>query len=220
MVRFLHTADFHLGSQLSVEPPDGTVKDDVLRNANYIAVERLITIAINEAVDFVVVAGDLYDNDARSVRANSFIADQFERLNEVDIPVYVIYGNHDPVGSATRYIDLPPNVHEFDHREAEEALYPDSDAPEARIWGQSYRNRHEERLMYSGFTPVDDSVPIPSACYIRDSTRTADGTCQCHGVSWRTRRTSTTGLSGIFILHVPTRAGSRSATQEFHKGVT
>ena len=159
MVRFLHMADLHLGSQLSAEPPDGTVKDDVLKNANYIAVERLISVAIDEAVDFVIVAGDLYDNDARSVQANSFLAEQFERLDDADIHAYVIYGNHDPVGSATRYIDLPPNVHEFDHREAEEKLHPDSDAPEARIWGQSYRNRHEERLMYNGFTPADASIP-------------------------------------------------------------
>jgi DNA repair exonuclease SbcCD nuclease subunit len=159
MVQFLHIADLHLGSQLSTELPDESAGSDIFADANYVAVERLVDVAIDEAVDFVVVAGDLYDDDARSVRANSFLADQFERLAEVDVPVYVVYGNHDPVGTATRYVELPENVHEFDHDSAEEVLYPNPDTPEARIWGQSYRDRHESRKMYRGFTPADDRVP-------------------------------------------------------------
>lgn len=159
MVRFLHMADLHLGSQLSTEFPDGTTGAEILETANYVAVERLIDVATEEDVDFVIIAGDLYDDNARSVQANSFLAEQFGRLAEVDIPVYLVYGNHDPVGNATKYVDLPENVHEFDHESAEEVLYPDAAVPEARIWGQSYRDRHETRLMYQGFNPSDDSVP-------------------------------------------------------------
>ena len=158
-VRFLHLADLHLGSQLKTQHYQSRESDNALDSAVYTAVERLFDIGLKEEVDFVVIAGDLYDEDARSVRANSFLKEQFERLAEVDIPVYVTYGNHDPVGSATRYVDLPDNVHEFDHEEPEEFLYPDSDSPEARIWGQSYRDRHESRSMYRRFTPSDDQIP-------------------------------------------------------------
>jgi DNA repair exonuclease SbcCD nuclease subunit len=135
------------------------VGDDILKTANRRAVERLIDVAIDEGVDFIVVAGDLYDSDARSVRANTFLAEQFERLDDVGAPVYLIYGNHDPVGRATTYVDLPQNVHEFDDEEAEEVAFPNESAPEAYIWGQSYTTRHESRSMYSRFTPADDSVP-------------------------------------------------------------
>ena len=159
MVRFLHIADLHLGSQLSDSVSDGTEEDDVLRTANRRAVKRLIDVAIEEAVDFLVIAGDLYDSDARSVTANTFLAEQFERLDEVGVPVYLIYGNHDPVGRATTYVELPENVHEFDDEEAEEVAFPDESAPEAYLWGQSYTDRHESRSMYSRFTPTDDSVP-------------------------------------------------------------
>lgn len=158
-VRFLHTADLHLGSQLKTQHRQATGSITTLESAIYTAVERLFDTAIEENVDFVVIAGDLYDEDSRSVKANTFLKEQFDRLADRNIPAYVTYGNHDPVGSATNYVDLPDNVHEFDHEEPEEFLYPDEDAPEARIWGQSYRDRHESRSMYRRFTPADDRVP-------------------------------------------------------------
>lgn len=158
-VRFLHVADLHLGSQLKTNHRDSRESLEVLDDAVYTAVERLFDVALAEAVDFVVVAGDLYDEDARSVRANAFLEAQFERLADDGIPAYVAYGNHDPVGSATTYVDLPENVHEFDHEAPEEFCYPTPEAPEARIWGQSYRDRHESRSMYRRFTPSDDRVP-------------------------------------------------------------
>ncbi|WP_247731000.1 metallophosphoesterase family protein [Halovivax limisalsi] len=158
-VRFLHAADLHLGSQLNAQHRGSTETIEALDSAVYTAVERLFETAIEADVDFVVIAGDLYDEDSRSVRANTFLQAQFERLAERDIPAYVSYGNHDPVGSATDYVDLPETVHEFDHEEPEECYYPDADAPEARIWGQSYRDRHESRSMYRRFTPADDRIP-------------------------------------------------------------
>ena len=158
-VNFLHTADLHLGSQLKTQHQRSSQSSDALDSAVYTAVKRLFDVALEEDVDFVIVAGDLYDEDSRSVKANAFLNDQFERLAAENIPAYVSYGNHDPVGSATTYVDLPDNVHEFDHEEPEEFLYPDSDAPEARIWGQSYRDRHESRSMYRRFTPKDSQIP-------------------------------------------------------------
>lgn len=47
------------------------------------------------------------------MRANQFTAEQFRRLDHVDIPEYLIYGNHDPVDASNEYVDLPENVHEF-----------------------------------------------------------------------------------------------------------
>ena len=158
-IRFLHTADLHLGSQLKTQYRQATGTLEALDSAIYTAVERLFDTAIAEDVDFVVVAGDLYDEDSRSIKANTFLKEQFDRLGDRDIPAYVTYGNHDPVGSATTYVDMPDNVYEFDHENAEEFHYPNEDSPEARIWGQSYRDRHESRSMYHHFTPDDGHIP-------------------------------------------------------------
>lgn len=158
-VTFVHAADFHLGSPIKAVGRASRQRSEALREAGYTAVERIFDVAIEESVDFVIVAGDIYDEESRSVRANEFVAEQFARLAEADIRAYVTYGNHDPVGSAPTYVDLPDNVHEFGHDEPEEVLHPDADAPDARIWGQSYRNRRESRKMYDRFTPADGSIP-------------------------------------------------------------
>ncbi|WP_254861826.1 metallophosphoesterase family protein [Halovivax gelatinilyticus] len=158
-VRFLHAADFHLGSQLAAGRGESTDHDETLESAVYTAVSRLFDLAISERVDFVIVAGDLYDTDSRSVRANAFLEEQFARLAEREIPAYVCYGNHDPVADAPTYVELPETVYEFDHEAPEEFCFPNADAPEARIWGQSYRDRHESRSMYRRFTPADDRIP-------------------------------------------------------------
>lgn len=158
-VRFLHTADLHLGSPLQTVCSDAPTLQDQLRNASYTAFERVIDLAIDETVDFVLIAGDLYDQESRSVKANEFLVTQFQRLADQSIPVYVVYGNHDPLGQATQFVEFPDNIYEFGCEEAEEHLYPDSEHPEARIWGQSYRDRRESRKMYRGFTPVDNRIP-------------------------------------------------------------
>lgn len=158
-VRFVHAADVHLGSPLKTVGAESARLREQLEDATYAAFERIVDVAIDEAVDFVVVAGDLYDQDSRSVRANEFVVEQFERLADETIPAYVCYGNHDPVDGATEYFDLPENVHEFAAEDAEEVTYPAEGPPAARLWGQSYRSRSDDRKMPYHYTPDDDSVP-------------------------------------------------------------
>jgi DNA repair exonuclease SbcCD nuclease subunit len=158
-VRFVHAADLHLGSPLEAAGAESEELREQLRDATYTAFRRIIDLTIEEEVDFLLLAGDLYDQKNRSVRANEFLAEQFNRLDEPGIPVYVIYGNHDPLGGATTYVELPPNVREFGHEEASEVLYDDDDGPVARIWGQSYRTESESRKMHTEFDPTDGSLP-------------------------------------------------------------
>lgn len=158
-VRFVHAADVHLGSPLEAVGARSDRLQGQLRDATYTAFERIVDLAIDEGVDFLVLAGDVYDQKNRSVRANEFLADQLGRLDDVGIPVYVIYGNHDPLGDATTYVELPPNVHEFGHEAPEAVAYPDAGTPAARIWGQSYRTESERRPMHDGFEPADDRIP-------------------------------------------------------------
>lgn len=158
-VRFVHAADLHLGSPLQAVGVESPRLQTKLREATYDAFERVVDLALAERVDFLVLAGDLYDQENRSVRANEFLADQLRRLDEADVPAYVVYGNHDPLGGATEYVELPDNVHEFGHREAEEVRYPPEGEPRARIWGQSYRSEREPRKMYRSFAPEDARIP-------------------------------------------------------------
>lgn len=158
-VRFLHTADLHLGSPLRTIGAESEALQETLRDATYEAFARIVDIAIDESVDFVVIAGDLYDQESRSVRANQFAVEQFERIGERGIPCYLTYGNHDPLGSRSELLDLPDNVHVFDHEEVEIVDYPLEGPTEARIIGHSYRSSSDSRSMYEQFTPPDQSIP-------------------------------------------------------------
>ena len=53
------------------------------------------SLAIDEQVEFLIIAGDLYDGDWRDYKIGLFFARQMGRLNASNIPVYFLYGNHD-----------------------------------------------------------------------------------------------------------------------------
>lgn len=160
-VTFLHTGDLHLGSPLRAISGASAEFGTRLARATQDSFRRIVSAALERDVDFVVVAGDLYDRKARSVRANEFLVAQFERLDDADIPCYVVHGNHDPLGEGAEKLSFPSNVHVFGTDEVEQVEYAggEGDNPAARILGQSYGARHESNRLYYEYTPPADSVP-------------------------------------------------------------
>ena len=73
-IKFIHTADIHLGSLLHIGggklPP---AVEQAAVTATMEGFSRVCHAAIKNRVDFVVISGDLYDREARSVRAMSFL---------------------------------------------------------------------------------------------------------------------------------------------------
>lgn len=112
-MRFLHAADLHIDSPLrGLEAYEGAPADRI-RSATREAFENLITLAVDETVDFVVLAGDLFDGKWPDIRTGLWTANQFRRLERVGISVYLIRGNHDAVSEVRQRIRWPDNVHEF-----------------------------------------------------------------------------------------------------------
>ena len=119
MFRFIHAADLHLDSPLQgLETHEGAPAQ-VLRGATRRAVENLVELAIKESVDFLLIAGDIYDGDWKDYNTGLFFRRQMVRLKEKGIPVYVISGNHDAASVISKKLALPENVHEFSTRTAE-----------------------------------------------------------------------------------------------------
>lgn len=119
MIRFLHTADVHIDSPLvGLERYEGAPAA-LLREATRRAFEGLVQLALDESVDFVLIAGDLYDGDWRDFSTGLFFTRQMVRLEQAGIPVYLIAGNHDAASVLTRRLSLPANVHSFSTRRAE-----------------------------------------------------------------------------------------------------
>src|SRR5699024_10983473 len=63
-------------------------------------------------VDFIGIASDLFDHHNRTLRAEVFLKEQFNRLAKEQIFLYVCHGNHDPLSSSID-TELPENVSIF-----------------------------------------------------------------------------------------------------------
>ena len=117
-MKFIHAADIHLDSPLSGLSAYTDAPVDVLRTATRDAFTNLIDEAIDEAVDFFIIAGDLYDGSWKDFNTGFYFVRQMGRLNQAGIPVYLLFGNHDAESEMTKKLTLPPNVHTFDTRKA------------------------------------------------------------------------------------------------------
>jgi DNA repair exonuclease SbcCD nuclease subunit len=116
-LKFIHTADIHLDSPLSGLASYADAPAEMLRTATRDAFTNLVNEAIEEGVDFMVIAGDLYDGTWKDYNTGYFFCREMGRLNKADIPVYLLFGNHDAESEMTKKLSLPPNVHTFATRE-------------------------------------------------------------------------------------------------------
>ncbi|HHT66378.1 MAG TPA: DNA repair exonuclease [Clostridiales bacterium] len=158
--RFVHAADVHLGSLLHVEGLESHPElQELCREATYLAFDNLCSMAVREGASFILLSGDLYDRDARSVRANRFFADACKKLNEAGIQVFVTAGNHDPLREHQEMFLLPDNTHLFpaDRPEIYYVKNPEG-GNIAAIAGQSYGSRQENSPLHLNYPSPDSQV--------------------------------------------------------------
>lgn len=120
-MRFIHTADLHIDSPLRGLSRYAGAPLERLRGATRRALERLVDLALDEKVDFVLIAGDLYDSDWQDFHTGLFVRAQMVRLGRAGIGVFIVQGNHDAHGVITRQVPWPDNVKLFSSRTAETA---------------------------------------------------------------------------------------------------
>ena len=87
MVKFLHTADWHIGRKLQGK--------DLLEDQQYV-MNNLISKIDETKPDFLIIAGDLYDRSVPSKEATTLLQELLVKINiECNIPIFAINGNHD-----------------------------------------------------------------------------------------------------------------------------
>ncbi|WP_028402503.1 metallophosphoesterase family protein [Ectobacillus panaciterrae] len=139
---FIHAADLHLDSPFKgMEANVPPVLFERMKESTFRSFARVIDRAVQERVDFVVLSGDLYDAQTRSLRAQIFVRDQLRRLHDYSIPVYVIHGNHDHLGGNWAAIEFPDNVHIFTESYVERKPYYRDGELMAYIYGFSYHQK-------------------------------------------------------------------------------
>lgn len=116
MFRFVHTADIHLDSplrSLALKDPDAGV---LVANATRQSFSKTIDLCLDEKVDALIIAGDLYDGELRSMKTAEFFSSEMRRLVEAGIQAFIIRGNHDAESRITKELQLPDGVHVFPSR--------------------------------------------------------------------------------------------------------
>ncbi len=135
MFKFIHAADVHLDSPLrGLERYEGAPVQRI-RDASRVALENLVTLAIDEKVAFVLLAGDLYDGDWREFRTGLHFVQQANKLRDAGIQIYMIAGNHDAANRMTKSLTLPDNVTFFKSKAAHSVVL---ESVNVAIHGQSF----------------------------------------------------------------------------------
>ena len=143
---FIHTADIHLGSYLNSSVKNEMVSE-IFKNANADAFTKICNTAIARNVDFILISGDLYDSEGRSVKIEKFFIDECRRLG--NIQVYIIHGNHDPAVNFKTLFKIPTNVHIFSSNNMEKNNFIKDGEIAAVIYGQSYKKKNESTKTFS-----------------------------------------------------------------------
>ncbi|MFS2151475.1 metallophosphoesterase family protein [Rhizobium sp. Rhizsp42] len=157
--RFIHTADIHLDSPLRSLALRDEALAELIGNATRASFVSIIDLCLEEQVDALIIAGDLYDGDQTSMKTARFLAAQMQRLNAADIAVYKIRGNHDALSKITQELVLPDNVKVFGGRA--EAVERIKDGLDIAIHGLSFAKPHAPESLLPKFkAPVAGAVNI------------------------------------------------------------
>lgn len=100
MVRFAHMADVHLGGW----------KQQPLQDLNFASFQKAIDICIQEKVNFVLIAGDLFDSAYPPIEILKKTFSEFKKLNDSKIPCFLIAGSHDYSVSGKTFLDVLENT--------------------------------------------------------------------------------------------------------------
>jgi len=112
----------------------------MLQQATFQTYMNIIQLCMDEKVDALLVAGDIYDGADRSLQAQLRFYQGLGQLNDAGIASFVCHGNHDPLNGWLTQLKRPPLSWQF--RETVEAIPLDPRAPErAMIYGFSYPRR-------------------------------------------------------------------------------
>lgn len=140
-MKFLHAADLHLDTPFVGISDFSKELQAKLKASTYEAARKLFRVALEKEVDFVILAGDIFDDTDSSLKAQMFLKSEFEKLNQAGIKVLMIYGNHDYYRSNFSVIDFPDNVTIFGQNPTEETLIT-KDGQKVGIAGFSYYQQH------------------------------------------------------------------------------
>lgn len=152
-IRFIHAADLHLDaafSGISREAPSDLALR--LQRSTFTALTRLVELCERERPNFLLLAGDVYNAEDQSLRAQLAVHDACARLSRLGIPVFIVHGNHDPLSSRVNSLRWPDSVTVFGEEvEAVPVGGGENGEPLAVVHGVSHASARETRNLAARF---------------------------------------------------------------------
>ncbi len=136
--RFIHCSDLHIDSPfkgLASQVPSLTER---LRESTFQAFYKIVKLALEEKVDAVLIAGDIFDGADRSLQAQLKFRRGLQELSEASIPSFIVHGNHDPSNSWSHTLDWPEGTTIFPGNKVERFPVMREGETLAWIYGISY----------------------------------------------------------------------------------
>ena len=96
MYKFAHMADCHIGAW----------RDETLRNLNLQVFEQALDICLREAVNFILISGDLFHTNFPHLQYVKHAVEKLQCARNAGIPIYMVYGSHDYNPNTVSIIDV------------------------------------------------------------------------------------------------------------------
>ncbi|MBD5401783.1 exonuclease SbcCD subunit D [bacterium] len=96
-MKFMHLADLHIGKRVN--------EFSMIDDQKYI-LSQIISLVKAENLDGVIIAGDIYDKSIPSIEAIEVFENFIEQLVRLNVPAYIVSGNHDSVERLSAFSNL------------------------------------------------------------------------------------------------------------------
>lgn len=103
---FVHAADLHIDSPFKGVTAHSPHIAAQLQEATARAFQNIVDLCIDNRVDFLVVAGDIYDSSDRQIQSQLAFLDGIKRLAQHNIQSFIVHGNHDPLKGWAKSLDF------------------------------------------------------------------------------------------------------------------
>ena len=197
-MRILHAADFHLDSAFAQLPVE---KARQRRRESRDILDALAELAQREAVDLVLLAGDLFDGEQVYPETIERLQNALERMA---CPVFISPGNHDPYTPRSPYAvkAWPENVHIFKN---EEPAAVELEQLGCVVYGAAFTQSHRQSEALRAFSvPTDGRIHL--MC-LHGAVNEPESDYGCV----RLEQIAGSGLDYLALGHIHQYSGSQSA---------
>ncbi len=149
--RFIHCSDLHIDSPFKGLASQVPSLAERLRESTFQSFHNIVKLALEEKVDAVLIAGDIFDGEDRSLQAQLKFRRGLLELAQAGIPSFIVHGNHDPSDSWSHTLHWPESTTIFPGNKVERFPVIKDGETLAWIYGISYPQKEVNENLVSRF---------------------------------------------------------------------